>query len=126
MKYEGKEDDLQKAVARVLDLEGVLWCHVANERKTSVIQGAILKAKGVKPGVPDVLIFEGRGGFSGLAIELKTGYNKPSKNQLKWLYELDFNNWKTVWSNDYDEILKIINEYLALKRNDTKRENAKN
>ena len=125
MKYEGKEDNLQISVARVLDLAGVLWCHVANERKTSIIQGARLKKKGVKSGVPDVLIFEARGGFSGLAIELKAGNNKPTKNQLKWLHDLDLNGWKCSWSNDLDEILEIINEYLELKRNETKRESEK-
>ncbi len=33
MKY--KEDNLQKTVAKYLDLKNFLWCHVANERKTT-------------------------------------------------------------------------------------------
>ena len=52
------EDDLQMACAKYLDLLGVLWFHCGNERKTSPRAGARLKKKGVKSGVPDILIFE--------------------------------------------------------------------
>ena len=41
-----KEDNLQKAVARYLDLKKVLWCHVANERKSSQQAGKRLKGIG--------------------------------------------------------------------------------
>ena len=61
------EDDLQMACAQYLDLMGWLWCHVGNERKTSPRAGARLKKKGVKSGVPDILIFEPRGKYHGLS-----------------------------------------------------------
>ncbi len=53
----------------------------ANERKTSPRAGARLKKKGVKSGVPDILIFEPKGRYNGIAIELKTGNNKLTNNQ---------------------------------------------
>ena len=69
MKY--KEDNLQKQVARYLDLMGLLWFHPANERKTSLAAGKRLKRKGVKSGVPDCIIFNSSKRKNGLAIELK-------------------------------------------------------
>jgi hypothetical protein len=125
------EDNLQMAVARILDMNRVLWCHVANERKTrSQRIGGILRAKGVKSGVPDCLIFEPRGGFSGLALELKVehdqGYTKKGKaraprrgklteNQKHWLEELSKRNWKTAVAYNIDEAIKELEDYLQIK-----------
>ena len=91
-KYQGYETNFQKTLARFLDQYGVVWCHVANERQTSIKQsrggryyspeGNKLKSMGVKKGVPDVMIFEPRDGFVGLAIELKVGSNKPTDESL--------------------------------------------
>ena len=107
-----KEDDLQKQVAKYLDLKKVLWCHVANERKTSFQAGARLKAKGVKSGVPDCLIFEPNKEFNGLAIELKVKPNKTTENQNKWLNKLYDNHWECRVAYTFDEAKEIIDEYL--------------
>lgn len=121
-KYIGSENDFQITVATHLDLLGVLWNHSAGERKTKMRQdknggwfspeGNILKMKGVKSGVPDVMIYEGDGGYRGLAIELKVGYNKPSEHQESWLEQLRKRQWQTHWSNSLDEVLFIIECYL--------------
>lgn len=107
-----KEDDLQMAVAKYLDLQKLTWCHIANERRTSIQQGVRLKKKGVKSGVPDCLIFEPRKGFVGLAIELKTGKNKPSKNQLEWIDRLNYKGWKTAICYTLDEVIKEVEQYI--------------
>jgi hypothetical protein len=62
------EEALQRAVAEYLDLRGLLWCHVPNERppggksdhakSMAAAQRKRLKGLGVKPGVPDVMIYE--------------------------------------------------------------------
>ena len=105
------EDDLQMAVAKYLDSIGVLWCHVANERKTSPQAGARLKKKGVKSGVPDCLIFEPRSDHNGLAIELKVDKNKPTDNQRKWLNALGYNNWYTAVCYSIDEVKEVVEKY---------------
>ena len=107
-----KEDDLQKQVAKYLDLKKVLWCHVANERKTSFQAGARLKAKGVKSGVPDCLIFSKSLNYNGLALELKIKPNKPTDNQLIWLSDLSMLNWKCEVVYTFDDAKKIIDDYL--------------
>lgn len=109
MKY--KEDNLQKSVAKYLDLNKFLWCHVANERKTSMQAGKRLKLKGVKSGVPDVLIFDNNSIYKGLAIELKIKPNYTTENQDKWLEDLSVKGWKTVVCYSFDEVLKVVEEY---------------
>jgi hypothetical protein len=111
-RYIGKEDDFQTTVARYLDSLGVLWCHVTNEGMIPVHYRAKLKRKGLKNGVPDVLIFEPNKEYNGLAIELKAGYNKPSEYQKEWMQELSQRKWLCYWSNSLDEVINIIELYL--------------
>jgi len=113
MKY--KEDNLQQAVARYLDYQNIMWCHVANERKTTKQAGARLKKKGVKSGVPDCLIFNHSKSFTGLALELKIKPNKPTENQKKWLLELAVIGWEVNVAYSFDEAKEIIDKYLNLK-----------
>lgn len=107
-----KEDQLQMAVARYLDYMGLLWCHVANERHTSPARGGKLKKMGVKRGVPDILIFEPRGPFVGLAIELKVGRNKPTEDQHKWLFKLTMNGWHSATCYNLDEVIEVVETHL--------------
>ena len=109
------EDDLQMACAKYLDLLGVLWFHCGNERKTSPRAGARLKKKGVKSGVPDILIFEPMDGFNGLAIELKTGKNKLTETQKEWLDGLGKKRWITVTVYSFDEFKSIVDSYFRIK-----------
>ena len=113
MRYQGKESDFQKTIARYLNLAGVLWAHCPNETKGTKAHYFKRAAEGVKSGVPDILIFEPRGGRAGLAVELKTKYNKPSVEQVQWLSELKRCGWEAFWSNDIDEVLQRIDNYLS-------------
>lgn len=120
--YIGSENNFQITVCRYLDSKNVLWFHPANERKTATRftkygrryspEGNLLKAKGVKPGCPDVLIFEPRNGFNGFALELKVKPNKLNHAQETWLKSLETNGWKTAWTSSLDEALYLIDEYL--------------
>lgn len=107
-----KEDDLQMVVAKYLDAKNLLWCHIANERKTSKIAGSRLKKKGVKSGVPDCLIFKANRGYIGLAIELKIKPNKPSKNQSEWMHRLMIEGWFPIVCNSLDEVIITVDKYL--------------
>lgn len=107
-----REDDFQMAVCNYLDSISVLWCHVANERKTSKQAGFRLKKKGVKSGVPDCIIFEPRGDYFGLMIELKIKPNKPTESQMKWLTELNIRGYYTCVCYTIDEVISIVTKYL--------------
>lgn len=103
----------QKVLAQWLDAIGVLWCHVPNGEERNARVGAKLKAMGVKPGVPDVLIFDPPAElgsdslFVGTAIELKRS-GRPThgtRDQEAWLDALwDRGWWTAVCSGAEDAI----------------------
>jgi hypothetical protein len=107
------EANLQKAAARVLDLKGIVWTHVANERKTSPMHGRHLKMQGVKAGVPDILIFEPKGNFNGLALELKVGRNKLTPNQKEWEVKLGSCGWKFALCTTIDQVIEEVENYIS-------------
>jgi hypothetical protein len=111
-KYKGTEDSLQKSVAQYLDTKKVLWCHPPNGGSRNIIEATKLKGMGVKSGVPDCLIFTQKKGYSGLAIELKVGYNKPSENQKDFIKGLEANGWLCVVSHSLDECIELIDWYV--------------
>jgi hypothetical protein len=109
-----KEDQLQKAVARLLDSTGLVWCHPPNGGNRSAATGALMKAMGAKAGVPDCLVFntiDDAGWIKcGLAIELKVGKNKPTPSQIEWRDKLVSCGWRWVCCYSVDEVLALLRE----------------
>lgn len=112
------ENDLQRAVAKVLDYSGLTWCHPPNGGNRSAKTGALMKAMGAKAGVPDCLIFTGHHGQdqglpcwnSGLAIELKVDKNKPTPKQIEWMDKLRKCGWRCEVCWTLDEVLAVLHE----------------
>ena len=121
------ENDLQRAVAKVLDYSGLTWFHPPMEGFRNPRTGGHMKAKGMKAGVPDCLIFspfpdpgadesdrdlnEVRGYWlNGLAIELKVGKNKPTPAQLEWADKLRACSWRVEVCRSMDEVLAVLRE----------------
>ena len=115
-KYVGSEDALQKSVAKYLDSVGAFWYHCPNGGSRNGIEAAKLKAMGVKPGVPDCMILDQKHDYSGLAIELKVGYNKPSEHQLAIFDKLVERNWMVVVSWSLDEVIDLIDWYYDINK----------
>ena len=69
---------------------------------------------GYLKGSPDLIINNLHKSHSGFAIEFKspTGKGKASKDQLDLLKKYKNNNFKTVISNDYDNIIESILDYF--------------
>ena len=113
-KYLSKEDRFQNFIMKYVKYQypDVLCVHVPNEGRRSPFERFKLKYLGAVAGIPDVLIFQPNSEYSGLAIELKVGYNKPSKNQELILNKLKKANWAAYWSNSQDEVIEIIDKYL--------------
>lgn len=105
---------MQNAVMNYLayNYPGTLYTHPANEGKRSPFERFKFKYLGAKAGIPDLLIFTPNANRSGLAIELKVGYNKPTPMQKEWLKRLQDANWAAFWSNDYEEVCGIIDKYF--------------
>ena len=110
-KYKGSEDAFQKSVAKYLNAINAFWFHCPNGGSRHALEALKLKDMGVKAGIPDCLILDQRNGYSGLAIELKVGYNKPSEQQLAIFDKLVERNWLVVVSWSLDEVIDIIDNY---------------
>jgi hypothetical protein len=114
MKYLGKEDILQNKVMSYIkyNYPSTLYTHVSNEGKRTPFEQYKMKFLGSKAGLPDIMIFTPNKEYNGLAIELKVGYNKPTNNQKYWLDQLQKNNWRSCWYNNYEDVINEINNYL--------------
>ncbi len=108
-----KEYQLQKAVCKYLDLNNVLYCgSMGGNYQPHVSVRMRAKKSGYKRGFPDLFLYEPRGIYHGLAIELKTGYNKATKEQLKWRDELNKRGYVAEICTGIDETLEVIQRYL--------------
>ena len=92
--------------------------HCPNGGYRNAREGAKLKAMGVRAGVPDVLLPVQTHGFAGLAIELKYGKNKLSKEQQLWMLHFSRNGWMPVVAYDWTEAAKATLAYLGENVND--------
>lgn len=89
---------IQAAVAMVLDELRLWWFHPANELGGFVTPGhlAQLVGQGLKPGAPDVLIFErapSRPEVRGVFLELKSATGSASRAQRLWRERLAALGW---------------------------------
>ena len=67
---------------------------VPNAAKRSVQLAAMLKAEGLKAGVPDLILPCARGGFNSLAIEMKSAAGRTSGAQDEWIEGLTSLGWR--------------------------------
>ena len=82
-----------------------------NEGKRS--NGGILKAAGLKSGVPDICLPVANNGFHGLYIELKFGKNKATKAQEEYMAMLNAQGYKTAVCYGAEEAGEEILAYLT-------------
>ena len=73
-----------------------------------------LKAEGFLPGVSDLIIFESRGGYSCMFLEMKKsdGGNGASENQLWFIREVEKRGAFGIVCNGADEAKQSIDDYL--------------
>jgi len=109
------EYELQKAICRYLDIKynKVFYNGSAGGVWTTMSQAKKMVATGYKSGFPDIFIYEPRGEYSGLAIELKVKGNYASANQKKVLSILNERGYKAEVCTGFDDTAKVIDEYLG-------------
>ena len=88
-----------------------LLYHVPNEGKRS--NGSILKAAGLKAGVPDLCLPVARRGFNGLYVEMKYGSNKPTEKQREFMQQLQQEGNYVAVAYSMEQAREIIRHYLA-------------
>ncbi|MBQ4556548.1 MAG: VRR-NUC domain-containing protein [Clostridia bacterium] len=92
--------------------------HVPNEGKRSKIAGAILKALGLKRGVPDLCLPVARGKWHSLYIEMKADGGKPTVEQNQWLCKLRAQGHRCIVAWSFEYARDFIEWYLNIKENE--------
>lgn len=127
--YVGKEDNFQRATARILRSKyPTLWesaFHVPNGGKrptttrtkngrvwTYNAEGRKMKEMGARAGVSDWIMLVPSGGFHGLIIELKTKGGTLQDTQKKFLDTMTANGYFTAVCWSLDGFMELLNEYF--------------
>ena len=86
---------------------------IPNGGARSAVTGAMLKAEGVKPGVPDIFLPYPVGDYHGLFIELKTAKGRPTPEQREWLMRLSNRGYAAVVCHGLDEAIDTATRYVT-------------
>lgn len=106
-------------LASFLDAVGAHWCHVPNGGSRNVVEATKLKRMGVKPGVPDILIFDRpplQPEACGIAIELKAIRGKLREAQTFWLNGLRERGWLAYVCYSAQEAKELLLKKLQMYR----------
>lgn len=93
-----------------------LLMHTANERKTSLRQGAKLKAMGVRAGWPDLFLALPCGDYHGLFIEMKAKHGKTSKVQEEIHELLRARGYLVIVCYGFGEASDMLKRYVSQAR----------
>lgn len=115
------EQHLQEWYCLFLESLGVLYCASAGGMRTNIRTAVKMKRAGYKKGFPDIFIYEPRGKYHGLAVELKLN-SRPSNEQMTWNFKLDNKGYyahimphNLTFQQAQNYLEKITKHYLNLK-----------
>jgi hypothetical protein len=111
------ESNQQEIVVKYLKLAypDALYCASAGGMRTSYLQAVKMKRTGYVKGFPDLFIYEPRGAFYGLAIEMKKEKGgAASPEQKRWQEQLRNRGYCSYICKGKDEAIKIIDEYFNM------------
>ena len=125
-----KEESIQIAVSNYLRLVYPRVMFTSESSGIRLTMGQAMKAKKQRSqrGLPDMMIFEARGGFFGLMIELKRDGQSPFKlngklkagehlgEQFKVIQRLNSNGYRSTFATGFDQAREIIDHYMSLKK----------
>jgi len=89
--------------------------HIPNERKCSAVQGANLKRRGVRRGVPDLHLPVAMGKYHSLYIELKKEGEITTTDQDWWIDELSAEGNYCEVCHGWESAIQVIEWYMNLK-----------
>lgn len=99
------------AVATMPELE--LMFAIPNGGARSKVTGAMLKAEGVRAGVPDICLPVSRHGFNALYIELKAKGGRMQQNQVDWQQRLNDAGNMAVTCTGWEAARECVEHYLS-------------
>lgn len=109
-------DYLQMQYPTVLFWSNPNGAHLSGNAGQRSAQMNKLKREGFLPGVSDLTIFEKRGGFTCMFLEMKRedGGNGASNNQIDFIREVEKRGAYAAVANGFEEAKRIIDIYLDL------------
>lgn len=113
-KRKDPEHDLQTSLVlwiREADPE-ILFSATNGGVRLSMNQAKRMKAAGYLRGIPDLLFFEARDGFLGLALELKAPKGRISPIQRQRIEEFRLRGWRAEIAFGWDHALQILRDYF--------------
>lgn len=103
-----------KVATRAL-IPDLAWLHHSpNGGKRDGLTGGQLKALGVKPGFPDLILPAPSKTHPGLAIEMKSDKGRASPEQSAWLAHLSAHGWDTHILRSADAARLAICAYFGV------------
>ena len=111
------ESNQQEIVVKYLRLAypDALYCASAGGMRTSYLQAIKMKRTGYVKGFPDLFIYEPRGEFHGLAIEMKKEKGGAvSPEQKRWQEQLRNRGYCSYICKGNEEAIKVIDEYFSI------------
>ena len=109
------EDKLQSAVVKYIQYKypNVKYCSsIAGAYISSPAQRRKIVRNGYVRGKNDLDIYEARGGYFALMLELKEKAY-PTKAQKEWIDAMNERGYCALITRGLDETLSVINEYLS-------------
>lgn len=100
-----------QTVAFMNAIPDLLFFHVPNGGGRSKVEGAILKAMGVKPGVPDLVII--RPNLPPAFIELKAGNGKATATQLDFAKQANARGCPWVECRSLADVAEVLDVWLT-------------
>lgn len=85
---------------------------IPNGGHRGVVTGAILKAEGVRAGVPDICLPCASNGYTSLWIEFKSPKGRLGDNQKNYIELLKANGHAVFVCYDWEEAADIVVKYL--------------
>ena len=110
------EHDIQVAIVGLLEsIEPTpLYSATVGGVRLAIHTAKKMKEAGYSKGVPDMLIYEPRGMYAGLAIEVKTEKGRASDEQKAWIRNLNNRGWRAEICKGFEECADVICEYFEL------------
>jgi hypothetical protein len=108
------ETEITCAVALYLSKRGLLFTHVANERRCTPRRGYQLKLQGVLAGVSDIIIFNSGWRYECLLLELKTEKGRLSEAQQTFQSRVikESPHLQYAVARSLENAINIVEEYL--------------
>ena len=80
--------------------------------KIGAIRMNVLKAEGLRPGVPDLFLPVARHKYHGMFIEMKTMTGKPSENQEEFILAVEVEGYFATVCKGAGEAIQTIEWYM--------------